>query len=154
MSAGRLQDDAADARIVAQRLLDKGRVVGRNDDGILGDLRRNARRRAAGVPTEVVPILYSPWERREKSDELLIGFAALATAQESRCPVSTAGRIVYGEQFRLKRIDIAPLLSKVRNVLDAIKAFAESPTPPTPVLNEHCPACEYQSRCRGIAIAS
>jgi CRISPR/Cas system-associated exonuclease Cas4 (RecB family) len=111
-----------------------------------------ARRRAAGVPNEVFPILYSPGERHEKSDELLVAFAALAAAQGLRCPASTTGRIVYGEQFRLKRIDIAPLLSKARNVLDAIKALAESPTQPTPVLNEHCPACEYQSRCRGIAI--
>ena len=111
-----------------------------------------ARRRAAGVPNEVVPVLYSPWERHEKSDELLLAFAALAAAHDSRCPAPTTGRIVYGEQFRLKRIDIAPLLSKARNVLDAIKAFAESPTAPTPVLNDHCPTCEYQSRCRGIAI--
>jgi predicted RecB family nuclease len=76
----------------------------------------------------------------------------LAAAQESRRPVPTAGRIVYGEQFKLKHIDIAPLLSKTRVVLDTIKALAGSPTPPTPVLNEHCPACEYQSRCRGIVI--
>jgi len=59
---------------------------------------------------------------------------------------------VYGERFRLKRIDIAPLLSRARILLDAIKALSESPTPPIPVLNDHCPACEYQSRCRGIAI--
>jgi predicted RecB family nuclease len=112
-----------------------------------------ARRRAAAcVLNEVVPVLYSPWERHEKSDELLVAFAALAMAQEARCPAPTAGRIVYGEQFRPKRVDIAPLLSKARIVLDAIKGFAESPTPPTPVLNDHCPACEYQSRCRRIAI--
>jgi predicted RecB family nuclease len=109
-------------------------------------------RRAAGVPNEVVPILYSPWEQHEKSDEVLLAFAALAVAQESRRPPPTAGRIVYGEQFKLKRIDITPLLSKARIVLDTMKAFAESLTPPAPVLNEHCPACEYQSRCRGIAI--
>src|SRR5215469_11735859 len=111
-----------------------------------------ARRRVAGVPNEVVPILYSAWEQHEKSNELLVAFAALAAAQELHCPTPTAGRIVYGQQLRLKRIDIAPLLSKARNVLGAIKASAESPTPPTPVLNDHCPACEYQSRCRGIAI--
>ena len=50
-----------------------------------------ARRRAAGVPNEIVPILYSPWEGHEKSDELLVAFSALAAAQESRCPASTAG---------------------------------------------------------------
>jgi predicted RecB family nuclease len=111
-----------------------------------------ARRSGAGVPNEVVPILYAPWERHDRSDELLVAFTALAAAQESHCPVPTAGRIVNGGQFSLRRIDIAPLLSKTRNALDAMKAFAESPTPPDPVRNEHCPVCEYQSRCRSIAI--
>jgi hypothetical protein len=53
------------------------------------------RRRAAGVANEVVPILYSPWERHEKSDELLLAFAALAAAGESHCPAPTGGRIMY-----------------------------------------------------------
>ena len=113
------------------------------------------RLRADGMPDghrQVIPTLYCPWERLDKSDELLVAFAALAVAQESRFLVTAAGRIVNGEQFRLKRINIVPLLSKAREAIDAIVAFAESPTPPGPVLNAHCPACEYQSRCRSIAI--
>ncbi|MGE3906886.1 MAG: hypothetical protein AB7F36_13110, partial [Reyranellaceae bacterium] len=113
------------------------------------------RRRGAGLPNgypQVIPILYSPWERFDKSDELLLAFAALAVSQGPHCPMPTAGRIVNGEHSRLKRVDIVPLLSKAREVLDTMVALTDSPAPPGPVLNEHCPACEYQSRCRRIAI--
>ncbi|WP_428674691.1 IS66 family transposase [Reyranella sp.] len=112
-------------------------------------------RRGAASPDscpQVIPILYSPWERLDKSGELLVAFAALALYQGPRCPMPTAGCIVNGEHFRLKRVDIVPQLSKAQEVLDVMVALAESPAPPGPVLNEHCPAREYQSRCRGIAI--
>jgi predicted RecB family nuclease len=112
-------------------------------------------RRGAGLPNgypHVIPILYSPWERIDKSDELLLAFAALAVSQGPRCPMPATGHIAHGQHLRLKRVNIVPLLSKAREILDTMVALAESPAASSPILNKHCPACEYQSRCRSISI--
>jgi hypothetical protein len=54
------------------------------------------RLRADGVPDgrrQVIPTLYCPWERLDKSDELLVAFAALAVAQEARFTLIAAQRV-------------------------------------------------------------
>jgi hypothetical protein len=42
---------------------------------------------------QVIPTLYCPWERLDKSDELLVAFAALAVAQEARFTLIAAQRV-------------------------------------------------------------
>ena len=44
------------------------------------------------------------------------------------------------------------LTSEVRKRFEKITALLSSPTPPDLVLNRHCAECEFQARCRKIAV--
>ena len=55
-------------------------------------------------------------------------------------------------QYVTVTVPLTGLLAKARSVLDSIAAQRANATPPPLVLNKHCVECEYQSRCRQIAI--
>ena len=63
------------------------------------------------------------------------------------------GKIVWGDSERIKTVKIADHLSETREVLEAIATEGDSSEPPSLVLNKHCPVCDFQSRCRAIAIS-
>jgi predicted RecB family nuclease len=48
--------------------------------------------------------------------------------------------------------DVAALIDPVRSILTKIAAQLASNTPPPLILNKHCAECEFQSRCRQVAI--
>jgi len=49
-------------------------------------------------------------------------------------------------------VKAAALVSEVRKRTEKIAALLSSTTPPDLVLNRHCAECEFQARCRKIAI--
>ncbi|MDD5140596.1 MAG: TM0106 family RecB-like putative nuclease [Verrucomicrobiales bacterium] len=53
---------------------------------------------------------------------------------------------------RATKIKTSALAGEVRKRLGKITALLASPTPPDLVLNRHCAECEFQARCRKIAI--
>ena len=100
---------------------------------------------------ECVPILYSPPGKREPSDDLRICFGALAIAQLTGADVPRNGKIIWGEEFRIKTVTIADHLSRARQVIEAAASLCRTAEPPI-VLNKHCPICDFQPRCRALAI--
>ncbi len=101
---------------------------------------------------DYIPVLYSAWEKVEPSDNLLVAFGALAIGQAVGGETSPKGRIIWGEAQRLKTVRIADHLPKTRHAIAVIAAACRDREPPPLILNKHCAVCDFQSRCRAIAI--
>ena len=99
----------------------------------------------------LVPILYSAWEKSDQSDELLVCFGALAISQITASSMPENGKVVYAENYRIKTVSIADHLPKTRQMIETITSSSRAAGPPL-VLNKHCPACDFRSRCHALAV--
>jgi predicted RecB family nuclease len=63
-----------------------------------------------------------------------------------------SGKIIYGHQYSTLRVPVTGLLDRVRSILGKIATERIGATTPPLILNRHCAECEFQSRCRQIAI--
>jgi predicted RecB family nuclease len=106
----------------------------------------------AGSDRPYVPIRYSAWEKSNQFDDLLVCFGALAIAQATGAEIPPNGKVVYGEGCRTKTIRIPEHLPKTRQIVQEIASTCFSREEPRLVLNEHCPTCDFQSRCRALAV--
>jgi hypothetical protein len=73
-----------------------------------GSAERRTRQSAPG--DRDVPVLFSPWEKLELSDSLLVCFGALSLSQVTRTQMET-GMLVYGDNLRRKTIRISDYAS-------------------------------------------
>ena len=99
-----------------------------------------------------VPILYSARKKGDLSDNLLICFGALGIAQSTGTAIPQKGKVVYGERHRTKTVKINNYIRQTCQVVEEIGSTCFSNEPPSLVLNEVCPTCEFQSRCRSRAV--
>jgi predicted RecB family nuclease len=98
-----------------------------------------------------VPIPLLPWDKPGLSDSLLVCFGALALSQASGVLAET-GTVIYGEGHHRKTVKIEDHAVRTRQTIDAIGATCHSRKPPPLVLNKHCAICDFQPRCRGLAV--
>ena len=98
-----------------------------------------------------VPVLFSPWDKPDVSNSLLVCFGALALEQVTGILAAT-GTVIYGEGHRRKTVKIADHIVRTRRTIDAIVATCDSQEPPPLALNRHCAVCDFHPRCRGLAI--
>ena len=98
-----------------------------------------------------VPVLLLPWDKPDVSDSLLVCFGALALSQATGILADT-GTLIYGEGHRRKTVKIGDHAARTRQIIDAIGATCHSREPPPLVLNRHCAVCDFQPRCRGLAV--
>jgi predicted RecB family nuclease len=111
---------------------------------------------ADGVKTqmhcgEYIPILRLPWEKVGQSDELLVSFCALAIGQATGTKIPPFGKIV--REQRIKTVETAELLQKTRQIIEAIVSGCKDELPRHVRLNKHCSVCDFQARCRDVAIS-
>jgi CRISPR/Cas system-associated exonuclease Cas4 (RecB family) len=99
----------------------------------------------------VVPVLFVPWDKLSISENLLLCFGAVALEQLTGV-LPTLGTLVYGEGYRQKNLKIENHLTRTHEIIGSVKIILNAPQPPPLVLNRHCTVCDYQRRCRGIAI--
>ena len=105
----------------------------------------------SAISRAFVPVLYSPWDRPDVSASLLVCFGALALSQVTGILADT-GTVIYGEGYRRKTVKISERDVRTRQTIDAIRVTCNSREPPPLVLNRHCAICDFQPRCRGLAI--
>jgi predicted RecB family nuclease len=119
-----------------------------------GPMRSSTDRQAkrSGPSRIYLPILYSAWDKSDQSDDLLICFGGLGIAQTTGTAIPSKGKVVYGEAYRIKTVKLSSHIRKTCEVLEEIGSTRFSREPPPLVLNEHCPTCEFQSRCRALAV--
>jgi predicted RecB family nuclease len=98
-----------------------------------------------------VPVSFTPSDKPDASDSLLVCFGALALSQVTR-NLPDVRTLIYGEKHRRKTVKIADHIAQTQQAINAIHATCYGPEPPTLVLNRHCAVCDFQARCRCLAI--
>jgi len=99
----------------------------------------------------LVPVLFLPSDKPDISDNLRLCFGALALSQCTGVLADT-GTLIYGDDIRHKTVKIGEHVARARQVIDLIGANRDSLKSPQLVLNSHCPVCDFQSKCRALAI--
>jgi len=98
-----------------------------------------------------LPVLLSPWEKLSPSDSLVVCFGALALSQATGI-LPSAGLLIYGASPRRRNVKIGDHLTQTRQIIEAIRALRRERLPPPLILNRHCAICDFQQRCRDLAI--
>lgn len=97
------------------------------------------------------PIRFVPDEKVTQQDKLLLAFDALALSQAAgKMPVF--GKIIHGSNYKSVRVPLAGLMTTVRAVVGKIVTQQAASTQPPVILNRHCTECEFQARCRQVAV--
>lgn len=98
-----------------------------------------------------IPIRFFPNEKITKYDKLLLAFDALVLSSAfGKMPL--VGKIIHGSEQKVTKVELVGLMEMTKAIVGKITAQQVSPTPPPLILNKHCPECEFQSRCRQIAV--
>ena len=105
-----------------------------------------------GAPS-YVPVMFVRNDKITQRDKLLLAFQAHALASVLGALPAEA-RIVHGEEYKVLRVKIEPLVGQVRGLIEQIEADLGRDGPPTLTLNGHCNECEFRGACRGIAEAT
>jgi predicted RecB family nuclease len=103
------------------------------------------------VSDAVLPVLFVPSDKPSLSESLLLCFGAVALEQFTGVRPNI-GTLVYGEGHCQKNLKVENHLVRTHEVIGSIKQTLDAAQPPPLVLNRHCTVCDYQRRCRGIAI--
>jgi predicted RecB family nuclease len=99
----------------------------------------------------LVPVLFLPWDKPNLSDSLLMCFGALAVSQATGV-LSDIGAMICGEGYRHRTVKIGNHVARTHQIIDAIAASYQDRKPPPLVLNRHCAVCDFQPRCRNLAM--
>jgi predicted RecB family nuclease len=97
------------------------------------------------------PLSFTPWDKPDASDNLLVCFGALALSQVTG-NLPDVGTLIYGEDHHRKTVKIGDHIAQTQQAINAIDATCYGPEPPTLVLNRHCAVCDFQAKCRSLAI--
>src|ERR1022692_3061107 len=104
-----------------------------------------------GKPAQFVPIHFIFRNKLTKDDKLALAFDALALSETIARAVSL-GKIIHGDDHSTLKVKTSALEGEVRKRIEKISALLSNSSPPDLVLNRHCAECEFQSRCRKIAV--
>jgi predicted RecB family nuclease len=104
-----------------------------------------------GKPAQFVLIRFVFRNKLTKDDRLLLAFDALVLSQVLGRPVSL-GKIIHGDDHATLKVKTSGLAAEVRKRIGKLAALLSSPAPPDLVLNRHCAECEFQARCRKLAV--
>jgi predicted RecB family nuclease len=104
-----------------------------------------------GKPAQFIPVRFVFRNKLTKDDRLLLAFDALVLSQVLGRMVSL-GKIIHGDDHAALKVKTSALTGEVRKRLEKLAALLSNPAPPDLVLNRHCAECEFQARCRKIAV--
>jgi predicted RecB family nuclease len=104
-----------------------------------------------GQPAQFVPIRFIHRNKLTKDDKLLLAFDAFVLS-EMLGRIISLGKIIHGDDHATLKVKTSALAGEVRKRLGKITALLASPAPPDLVLNRHCAECEFQARCRKLAV--
>jgi predicted RecB family nuclease len=104
-----------------------------------------------GKPAQFIPIRFVFRNKLTKDDRLLLAFDALVLSQALGRAINL-GKIIHGDDHATLKVKTSALVGEVRKRIEKIASLLSSPAPPDLVLNRHCAECEFQARCRKIAV--
>ena len=111
-----------------------------------------SRQRSPVTSCPYIPIRFVPSERVSMSDKLLLAFDAVALSKVYG-KVPRLGRIIHGRDYAIATVPLSGFVRKINSALRALSEQRARNASPALALNKHCPECEFQSRCRAIAMA-
>ena len=104
-----------------------------------------------GKAAQFIPIRFVFTNKLGKDEKLLLAFDAVALSKALKREVSL-GKIIHGDNYATLKVKTSALVGEARKRLEKIAELLANPTPPDLVLNRHCGECEFQARCRKIAV--
>jgi predicted RecB family nuclease len=104
-----------------------------------------------GKAAQFIPIRFFFTNKLGKDDRLLLALDAFVLSVALGREIAT-GKIIHGDDHATLKVKTSALVGEVRKRLEETAALLSNPTPPDLVLNRHCAECEFQARCRKIAI--
>ena len=102
-------------------------------------------------PTQLIPIRFVFTNKLSNDDKLLLAFDAFALSKSPGREVSV-GRIIHGDDHAALKVKTLAMTSEVQKRIEKIARLLANATPPKLVLNHHCAACEFQTRCKQKAV--
>jgi predicted RecB family nuclease len=129
-------------------------VDGTFEDSILA-LHFDGLRRVAGESKlgdfHYLPMLFHEGRQVKKEQKLLLEvYGMILSGLQGRAPAY--GVVWHGQQCKGTRVKLDLDHRKADQVLRALQEIAGSGSPPRLLLNDHCPVCEFQQRCREKAL--
>ena len=104
-----------------------------------------------GQPARFIPIRFIFTNKLTKDDKLLMAFDALVVSETLDREV-TLGRIIHGDNHATLTVKTSVLAGEVRKISGNVETLLSANAPPDLILNRHCAECEFQSRCRQMAL--
>ena len=89
---------------------------------------------------------------RGHARERAADFQAPAAEQQTGTTTGLTTAALSQARPQLLKVKTSALAGEVRKRLDKLAALLASPAPPALVLNRHCAECEFQARCRKLAV--
>ena len=100
---------------------------------------------------QFVPVRFAFANKLCSRDKMALAYDAFALSRSLRCEI-TRGKIIHGDEYIASGVNTAALTKEVRECVEKIASMLSNSSPPELVLNRHCPECEFQTRCRKLAI--
>ena len=100
---------------------------------------------------QFIPYGFEFANKLTKEHKLLLAFDALLLSQAVKCKVNI-GKIVHGDAYAVIKLKLSNLTGEARKHIKDIGTLLNRDTPPDLVLNRHCGQCEFQTRCRRLAL--
>src|SRR3954454_1686791 len=96
------------------------------------------------------PVRFVPNARLTRLDKLAVAFDALALSRLTGC-LPPIAKIIHGSDYTATAVRLPKLVDEARSYIAELRAQQASAARPPVILNKHCPACEFQSRCHQVA---
>lgn len=104
-----------------------------------------------GNKAEFVPIRFTIFHKVDRDEKLMLAFDAMVLSELLGRDIR-GGKIIHGYDHAKLKVKTSALAGEVRKRIMEIAALLASPDPPDLVLNRHCAACQFQTRCRQAAV--
>jgi len=96
------------------------------------------------------PIRFVPNAKLTRLDKLAVAFDALALSRLTGC-LPPIAKIIHGPDYTATDVRLPKLVDEVQSYIAELRAQQAGTARPPVILNKHCPACEFQSRCHQVA---
>ena len=104
-----------------------------------------------GRSSQVLPIQFIFRNKLSRDDKLLLAFNAFVLSKHIGREVRF-GKIIHGNDRATTKVNTSGLANEVQKLIGKITALLSRKSPPDLILNRHCSECEFQVRCRQMAI--
>jgi predicted RecB family nuclease len=104
-----------------------------------------------GKPSQFVPVRFVFTNKLGRDEKLAAAFDALVLSKNLGREVSLA-KVIHGDERAAVTVKTSSLVGEVQKHIGQIAKLLSNTAPPDLVLNRHCAECEFQARCRKIAL--